>query len=209
MKNDRNNNISSDDPGILIPGIDTAADIRHCGNSKIYMEFLSDVYGIIDQKSAETEKFLSDGNLKAFTTTVHALKTTCRMLGDTALSESFFELEQIGKENAFEKAVELTPGVLARFRALKPLLEPYAEAAPEKTVPFSAEEIITLLSGLEDSTAEFDIAAAEETMKKLLTYECDKELSDRLTRLSVLVNDLDYDEAAEMASDMKNTLTET
>ena len=200
MKNDQNNNIS-------IPGIDTAAGIRLCGNSELYMEYLSDVYGIIDKKCAETEGYLSDGDLHNFTTTVHALKTTCRMLGDSALSDSFFELEQIGKEGDHEKAASLTPGVLAHFRSLKPLLEPYAQEAPESTVPFSAEEIVGLLSVLEISTADFDIGTAEETIKKLLTYKCDKELSDRLNRLSELVEDLDYDEAAELASEIKDGLS--
>ncbi len=207
MENDRNNNISSCNPGISIPGIDTAAGIRQCGNPEMYKDFLSDVYGIIDKRSAETEKYLSDSDIKNYTTTVHALKTTCRMLGAAALSESFFELEQIGKEEAYEKAAALTPGVLERFRALKPLLEPYDEEIPEGTVPFSAEDIIELLSVLEVSTADFDIDSAEEAMKKLLTYECDKELSDRLTRLSEPVNDLDYDEAAGLAAEIKDGLS--
>ena len=77
----------------------------------------------------------------------------------------------------------------------------------EDKIPFSAEEISTLLTELKAKTEDFDITGAEDIIKKLLTYECDKELSDRLNRLSELVNDLDYDEAAGLAAEIKDGLS--
>ena len=205
MNNDkRGNYMQSCDNGdntheISIPGIDVAAGIRQCGSPEMYMVFLYDVYEVIEKRCCEVEKHLADGDPANFTTTVHALKTTCRMLGATGLSESFFELEKIGKEGSLERAAELTPDVLARFRSLIPLLEPYLAKEQREMIPFSAEEISSLLAELTARTDDFDITGAEDIMKKLLTYECDKELSDRLARLSELVNDLDYDEAGELA----------
>jgi len=191
-------------PEISIPGINTSAGINQCGGYEAYIDFLRDVYRIIEKKSDETESFLANGDIRNFTTNVHSLKTTCRMLGYQELSDKFFELEQIGKEGAMEKAVTLAPDVLARFKSLKPLLEPYATEEQGDKVSFSTEEVSALLSEIEAASADFDINRSEAAIKKLLTYECGKELSEQLIKLSEYVNDLDYDEAAELAASLKN-----
>lgn len=206
MNNDKKGNyMQSCDNGdnthdISIPGVDVAAGIRQCGSPEMYKDFVRDVYEVIEKRCCEVERYLACSDPANFTTTVHALKTTCRMLGATGLSENFFELEKIGKVGSLERAAALTPDVLARFRGLIPLLEPYLTKEQGEKNPFSAEEISSLLTELTAKTDDFDITGAEEITKKLFTYECDKELSDRLTRLSELVNDLDYDEAGELAA---------
>ena len=194
------------DNNISIPGVDVAAGIKQCGSPEMYMDFVRDVYEVVEKRCCEVERYLAGGDTANFTTTVHALKTTCRMLGATGLSENFFELEKIGKTGSLERAAALTPDVLARFRGLIPLLEPYLTKEQGEKNPFSAEEISSLLTELTAKTDDFDITGAEEITKKLLTYECDKELNDRLTRLSELVNDLDYDEAGELAAVIQESL---
>lgn len=188
---------------IIIPGLDTESGIKQSGSFDMYLELLCDVYGIIEKKCAETEKYLNEGDLKSFTTTVHSLKTTCRMIGHSKLSESFLELEMIGKEGSLEKAMDKTPDVLARFRELKTLLEPYAIKEQIDKIPFSIEECNALLTEIEKAADDFDIISAEEAIKKLLTYQCDKELSDKLSQLSTLVNELDYDEAKALCTEIK------
>ncbi|MCR5321822.1 MAG: hypothetical protein K6E85_00835 [Lachnospiraceae bacterium] len=206
MESDQNNITSDAQIGISIPGLNTSAGIKQCGNLEMYIELLQDVYGIIDKKCNEIEDFLTNGDLKNFTTTVHSLKTTCRMLGHQDLSDSFFELEKIGKEGSLTKAAVLTPAVLDGFRSLKPLLEPYSKKETADKIPFSSEEVTKLLAELEISTADFDVNRAEVIMEELLTYECEKELSDSFIKLSTLVNDLDYDEASALAAALKERI---
>ncbi|MBO4617689.1 MAG: hypothetical protein J5717_10065 [Lachnospiraceae bacterium] len=191
---------------ISIPGIDTSVGIKQCGNLEMYMDFLRDVCGIIDKRCDETEAFLSAGDVKNFTTSVHTLKTTCRMIGHTELSDKFLELEQIGKEGALDRVATLAPDVIARFRSLKGMLEPYVIAEPEEKVSFSGEAVAALLTEIEASTADFDINRAEAAIKKLLTYECGKELSEQFNKLAELVNNLDYDEAAQFAASLNESL---
>ena len=191
---------------ISIPGIDTLAGINYCGSTEMYIDLLRDIYEIIDKKSDETQKYLEEKDLKSFTTSVHSLKTTCRMMGHTNLSERFYELEKLGKEGALEKAATLTNDVLKCFRDLKPLLEPYIDKKEAEKIPFSAKEFHELLEEIKVSTADFDINRAEAAIQRLLTYECDNTLSDQLLRLSTLINDLDYDEASMLASTLAETV---
>ena len=187
---------------ITIPGIDTNAGIKQCGSVELYLQLLRDVYGIIDKKSAQVEDYLNQGDQENYTIMVHSLKTTCRMLGHTALSQRFYELEQLGKEGALDQAAALTPAVLADFRSLKVLLEPYVPATEEGTLPYSPEAIQELLTEIEAATADYDVDRAEAAAAKLLNYRCDAALSMQLQRLATLVSELDYADAAALAASL-------
>ncbi len=203
------NNISGNTPGTCMENNKPAG---------IDPSLLADVYRIIDKKSSEIETYLENSDLPSFTTAVHTLKTTCRMIGENALSQRFFELEMIGKsankaaldkepENKHEIALESakikTPDVLTEFRGLKKKLEPYISKDKEaSSLPYSSQEITSLLKGIQSACDDFDVTLAENASKKLLTYQCDKELYEKLIQLSNLVSDLDYEEAKELAENI-------
>lgn len=191
---------------LSIPGINPSAGIKYCGSPDLYIDLLRDVYGIIEKKCSETETFLANGDLKQFTTSVHSLKTTCRMIGHAGLAERFFELEKAGKEGSLEKAKTLAPDVFAGLRALKPLLEPCLSRKKEAKLPFSTIDVRSLLKEIEDAAANFDISRAETAMSKLLTFTCGEDLFRQLKKLSDLVNDLDYEEASELASSIRKSI---
>lgn len=128
------------------------------------------------------------------------------MMGHTSLFESFLELEKLGKEGSFEKAAELAPEVLDSFRALKASLAPFAVTAECEKNLFSIENIKALLTEIEEATSDFDIDRAEKAIKKLLTYQCDKELFEMFNQLSTYINDLDYDEAKELSTLLKESI---
>ncbi len=179
---------------------------------KVDEELFAEVYKVIDKRSSEVEDALKASDLASFTTAVHTLKTNCRMIGQLELSEKFFVLEMMGKSgepDALIKARFYAPQVLEKFRALKPILEPYAQrlsASNSQSLPFSASEMTGLLSEIAEACADFDLDRSEKAAKKLLTYQCDKELYEKLTQLSTYVNELDYDEAEELALQLKDEL---
>ena len=105
---------------IDIPGINPEAGITNAGSKEVLIELFGDVYKIIDDRCNLIEKYLSEKDIKNYTTQVHALKTTCRMMGATELGENFFTLEKLGKEENLEQIEKFTPDVLSAFRSLKP-----------------------------------------------------------------------------------------
>ncbi len=191
---------------INIPGIDTEKAIRNSGSEELFLELLGDVYKIIDEKSDLVETYLSQENMKDFTTQVHALKTTCRIIGAIDLGEDFFTLEKLGKENNLEQAQKLTPDILDAFRSLKPHLEPFA---PQKNAPgkaFDKGEVSGLLSKLIEAIDEFDLGAAEDAISQLSFYSCSDDLAGRLEQLEKHVSNLDYDEAKALAGQILDSL---
>lgn len=184
---------------ISIPGIVNKTGIINSGSESVWMELMGDVYGIIDEKTELIESYVKSGDVKNYTTQVHALKTTCRMIGAVDLGEEFFTLEKLGKENNLEQIIKSTPDVLNTFRSLKPYLEPFFEKNDSPKSDYNRDEVASALDKLISSIDAFDLSTAEEAMKKLASYSYDESISSKMTNLEKLVSNLDYDEASELA----------
>ncbi len=183
---------------INIPGIDVDKAVKNSGSMELFTELLGDVYKIIDEKSDLVETYLKEKDLPNYTVQVHALKTTCRMIGAMDLGEEFFTLEKLGKENNLEQAEKLTPDVLKSFRSLKPYLEPYAPKNAGPKNEFDKESVSAILNRLLGAIADFDLGTAEEATKQLTSYNYNEALSKKLESLDKLISNLDYDEAKEL-----------
>ncbi len=191
-----NENMEKD---INIPGIIPEMGIKNSGSIDVLIELFGDVYKIIDDRCKTIESCIETKDIKNYTTLVHALKTNCRMIGAMDLGEDFFTLEKLGKEENLEKIMELTPGVLAAFKDLKPYLEQYLPQKEASGSACSSDELASSLKQLISSIDDFDLGASENIIKRLSSYEFDEPLSSEIKELEKLVSGLDYDEAKELA----------
>lgn len=191
---------------INIPGIDVEKAIINTGSEELFLELLDDVYKLMDDKCNRVESCLAQNNIQNYTVEVHALKTTCRMIGAMDLGEEFFTLEKLGKENDLEQIEKLTPNVLNSFKALKPYLAPFADTSDAPKQEFDKDAISNILYELLEALDDFDLGAAEEAAKKLFTYEYNEALSDQVDTLNKLVSNLDYEEAKAKARQIITSL---
>ncbi len=191
---------------IDIPGIDTAKGIKNSGGPSVFIELLGDVHELIDEKCRLIEKHLGNGDTKAFTTQVHALKTTCRMIGAMDLAEEFYSLEKLGNSEDTEKIKELAPGVLETFKALKPHLEPYARLSSEADKEFNRDEVVSTLRKLSVSIKDFELSAADKLMTEAASYKYPDELDKEIDSLKKLVSDIDFVEAKALIDDIISKL---
>ncbi len=191
---------------IDIPGINNDKGIENSGSPALFKVLLGDVYDKIDDKCDAIRNHLKNNDIKSYTTEVHALKTTCRMMGAMELAENFYTLEKLGTDNNVSKIEEDTPGVLAAFSALKPYLEPYAKVKSEPEKEYDKAGVMEVLGRLETAIGDFDLTAAEECADELAEYVFDESMAAKIKRLCELVGDLDYDEAGEMIEEVRGEL---
>ncbi len=191
---------------IHIPGIDNEKGILNSGTEAVFTELLGDVYEIIDDKCDLIENYLKNNEIRDFTTQVHALKTTCRMMGAMELSEDFFTLEKLGKENNLEQIEKLAPDVLNAFRSLKPHLEPFVKKDDSPKSDYDKDEVMSALKLLVTAIEDFDLTTGEEAMKRLTSYDYGSHLKEKMTSLNKLVSNLDYDEAKELIEQILSIL---
>ena len=179
-----------------IPGIDPEAAFKNAGSARFLRELLGDVFLIIDEKCNLIESLLSAQDIRAYTTQVHALKTTCGMIGATELSDGFSRLEQEGMNGDPDRIREDTPAVLAELRALKPYLEPYAPADRVPQQEFDRDTILRLLRELSDALRDYELTDAEACMERIASCRFGDDLLPLIRQLEKLISDLDYEEAA-------------
>ena len=192
---------------INIPGIDVRKGIENSGNPVLFKELLGDVYELIDDKCASIRTHLADGQIKSYTTEVHALKTTCRMIGAMTLSEDFYTLEKLGTKNRVSELKELTPRILSDFSALKPYLKPYATApSAEPDREYDKKDVLDVFERLEAAIDDFDQTAADRCTDTLSSYVFDERLSAPIQNLCELVTNLDYDEAVDRIREVRKLL---
>ena len=191
---------------INIPGIDPAMGKANSGGSGLFLELLGDVHDIIDDKCALVEKLLFEKNIKDYTIQVHALKTTCRLIGAMELGEKFFTLEKLGSAEDTEKMTELTPSVLDELKSLQPYLEPYSPKKNEAYKDFDKQEVISVLKNLMASVDDFNLKVAEENMESLISFRYPEDLSGKIKTLKDFVNNLDYDEALKLSDTILDEL---
>ena len=191
---------------IQIPGIDIERAIKNSGSEELFIELLGDVYKIIDDKSNLIETYLAAKDLPNFTIQVHAMKTTCRMIGAIELGEDFFTLEKLGKENNLDQIENLTPDVLKSLKDLKPYLKPFATQNADIKSEFDKDAVSAILNKLIAAIDDFDLGTAETAIKELSSYSYNENLSHQMKTLDKLVSNLDYDEAKELTKQILNRL---
>lgn len=191
---------------INIPDINIEIAIKNSGSEELFLELLGDVYKLMDEKISMVESYLEQGNIPNYTIEVHSLKTTCRMIGAMDLGEDFFFLEKLGKDNNLEEIQKQTPAILDSFKALKPFLEPFAIKNNVFQKSYNKDAILAVLDKLIYAVNDFDLGTAESSAKELLSYEFQGQIAKQIQSLDELIANLDYDEAKELASQIRSSL---
>lgn len=128
------------------------------------------------------------------------------MIGAMDLGEDFYTLEKLGKENNLQQIEKLTPAVLNSLRSLKPYLEPFVSKNEDAKTDFDKATVSNILNRLISAIDDFDLGAAEDAVKQLLSYNCNEALAGKLDALDKHVTNLDYEDAKEVAKQILASL---
>ncbi|MBQ3799472.1 MAG: response regulator [Treponema sp.] len=107
---------------------------RNCGGDEIFLSAVRSFYDAIEEKAALIRTLLEAGDWKNYTVQVHALKSSARLVGASALSEMARYLEECGNkmqqgdESARGDIEALTPGLLADYMSYHERLAPFVTA---------------------------------------------------------------------------------
>ncbi|MCR5684192.1 MAG: response regulator [Lachnospiraceae bacterium] len=183
-------------------GIDTASGVESCGTAELYLSLLGDYYKLIDKKSTKIEKCLADQMLHDVTIEVHALKNTSRMIGALSLSEDFYELEHLGNKEDLEALNIKVPEVLRHFRALKPVLEPFARHDTADKRDADTDELIMIVTTLKDAVENFDLDMADDALKELESCRVPESIEGSVEDLDALVADVAMEDILRLCDDI-------
>lgn len=107
------------DEGLL----DWTNAVEFAGSEELYLDTVLFFRDSIDEKADEIESLYFAENIQDFTTKVHALKSSARLVGLTELSEMARLLEEAGKNEDMNYIRDNTWEVLSKYRSYKDVLE--------------------------------------------------------------------------------------
>ncbi len=105
--------------GLAALGVDTKKGLHYCqGDEAFYHELLAQFASENPSKIGKLQQFLEAGDYANYAIVVHALKSTSKMIGASALSETARSLEEAAVGGDAGRVRELHGGLLEDLRAL-------------------------------------------------------------------------------------------
>ena len=178
-------------------GIDTGEGIRYCRNDKtFYMDILNSFVSDSSSKQNAIAVSLESGDIENYRIQVHALKSTSKMIGATALSEFARDMEEAAKkkdvpylqsheEDLMQLYVNVTD-TIASCIGIK------AGKAKAELLEIERDELLKRLNELKDTISTYEQERAEGIMEELSGfYYKDIDLSVALSNALSSVADFD------------------
>ncbi|MCR4909222.1 MAG: response regulator [Lachnospiraceae bacterium] len=100
------------------PDINASEGLKNCGSGKTYLIVLKTFFETISEGADEIEDYYRREDWENYTVKVHALKSSARTIGATALSDLAAMLEKAGEDKDTEVIKAYTGKLLARYRSL-------------------------------------------------------------------------------------------
>lgn len=184
-----------------IKGLNVQEGLKNCGSKELYLATIENFYKLIDTKSAKIEACVNEAKVYEYTVEVHALKNTARMIGALELSDLFYQLECLGKEENLAEIRRRTPVVLEKYRSYKELLRDIKSNSPERTEA-EAGSLTAILVRLHEAMDAFDLDAADEAMAELNHYIIPKDLQPLAKELDIALADVAIEDVLRLTEEM-------
>ncbi|WP_197029549.1 Hpt domain-containing protein [Butyrivibrio sp. AE3004] len=180
-----------------ISGISVADGLNFCGSKKAFLKFLNTFYNSIENKAAEIEDAYNDGNLGFYTTKVHSLKSTARIIGAFELSEMALMLEEAGRSGDVKCIEDNTARLLELYKSYRDrlsVLDKINEDDDCAQKEISPEYLEDAYNALKEIIPSMDYDAAEMVLDELKAYKLPADDKEKIKRLSMLLKKLKWDE---------------
>lgn len=143
-----------------VDGLDVGKGLSYVCTFDDYMTCLRDFRSIIPDKADRIAELAAAGDAEGYTTEVHGLKSSARLIGAEALADMAEGLEKTGREGRLDDLRRDTPRLLALYRAFY-----------DRLLPFTAQETA---GGEGRRLTETELADALRELRKYVDgYDCD------------------------------------
>lgn len=188
----------------VIDGIDTGRGLLYVGSADAYYKILKVVYGDGAKKIALLREYAQKKDYENYTIEAHALKSVAASIGAETLSEEAKAHEMAGKEGRFDWIQTEYENLVTHFETMLQNIKPYVspeqteKASQSEKQEMSREESQKHIESILEKLENFETDEAEAEIKELSQYRLDDELDAQIQNALQLVEDYEFDEAAEL-----------
>ncbi|WP_051204714.1 DegV family protein [Butyrivibrio sp. VCD2006] len=185
-----------------IPGINGKAAITNSGSETAFKSVLKIFYESIETYAGELQGFYDNSDWPSYTIKIHALKSSCRLIGALDTAKKAEDLEMAGKAENIDFIKENHDGFLVDYMSYKePLGTIFGEdeenkessEKPKDKPVISSVLLDSVYEGLKDAAESMDYDAIEEMMEEVKRYEIPEDDLKKLQALNEKAGQFDYD----------------
>ncbi|MCR5342043.1 MAG: DegV family EDD domain-containing protein [Butyrivibrio sp.] len=182
-----------------IEGIEGNAAIKNSGSEDAFKSVLKIFYESIEDYSKELEGYFENSDWPSYTIKIHALKSSCKLIGALKTSKKAENLEMAGKADDIEFIKEHHDEFMKEYKAYKEKLskvfeEPRDETAQKRSKPVADAFLLGIVyDGLKEAAEAMDYSAVEDIMNDIKRYEIPDDEKEKFEALSARASQLDYD----------------
>ena len=189
-----------------IEGLNIEEGIKHCGSIDAYVDALTVFAGSIEAAADDIENYYKSEDWKNYTTKVHALKSTAKVIGADELSEKARRLEDAGNSRYFNEIEQDTEPLLTLYRSyskkLSPLIPNYSEDDSNKPL-ITEYDLNEAYEAMKDAAASFDYDTLNFVFESLDEYRLPKEEITRYMKIKNAAAKLDWEIIKELLDEKK------
>jgi DegV family protein with EDD domain len=181
-----------------ISGIDGEVALKNSGSEDAFRTVLEIFYKSIDNKAEELDKYYSEEDYQNYTIKIHALKSSCKLIGAVETSDKAFALEMAGKEGNTDYIRENHSAFIGEYLSYKKALDPIfkEEEQPEESDrrPVADEFLMDCVyEGLHDAAEAMDCDAIEEVFDEVAGYAIPENEAEKFNALKEKAGSFDYE----------------
>lgn len=183
----------------FIADLDVDQAVRRLGSLKLFNKILDEFYRSIPSKCASIEKFIKEQDWHSYTIEVHALKSSSRQIGATALAEIAEKLERYGKENDIPFILAKTPEMFEKYRSYIRQLEPWCrkEDETEAKTEVSQEHKAEVLQKIREAAGNLDVDEMEALSSEIPSWQLSEQEQEISAGLIKAIGDMDCEKCSE------------
>ncbi len=178
-------------------GIEFEAGVKNCGSPAALMNVARDFVLAIDSKSKSIKDAWEFKDYENYTTYVHGLKSSARVIGAMELSNLAAYLEQCGNRKDDHEIERRTPELLDNYRKyedyLKALIEDENEEEDESKPFIEPEELKGALSSLKEFVEGSYFDSADDVVQMMDDYRMPEDFRETYSEIKRLLSAVDKD----------------
>ena len=183
-----------------IEGIDAKKGIEHCGSVEAYMDALTIFAESIETAADLIENYYKSEDWKNYTTKVHALKSSAKVVGADELSEKARRLEDAGNSGYVNEIKEDTEPLLQLYRSyideLSPLIKTGSDDVNKPLITdYDLEEAY---EAMRDAVASFDYDSLNFVFESLDDFKLPEKEIERYRQIKKAASKLDWEKINEL-----------
>ena len=181
-----------------VKGLNTKEGVKHCGSVDAYLDTLKIFADAVKSGVNEIAGFYQKSDWKNYTTKVHALKSSARVIGADELSDRAKRLEDAGNSGYINEIKEGTSALLELYMSyeskLAPLIAKPVDTADKPLI--SDDDLSEAIEALKESAAAFDYDGVMFVLDELDGYRLPDDQIERFKAIRDAASKLDWEAIA-------------